>query len=160
MTTIPQEYDGAIASSGFCVIRPFLINPRYVFYYILNQAFIDSVNKLAKGTSYPAVTNKIILEQNIPLPPLQEQYRIVSKIEELFSELDNAITNLRKADSQLEVYKQASLKSAFEGEFTNSWRKENKPLHQISKWVRKKKEEEYASKLETWEKSLKHILRE
>lgn len=159
IATIPQESNGAIASSGFCIIRPFLVNPRYIFHYILNQSFIDSVNKFAKGTSYPAVTSKIILEQKIPLPPLEQQDRIVSRIEELFSELDNGVTTLKKAYKQLEVYKQASFKNAFEGKFTQSWRKENKSQYQIYKWIKKKKEEEYASKIETWDKKLKAYIK-
>lgn len=55
------------------------------------------------------------LEIDIPLPPLKEQHRIVAKIEELFSELDNGIANLKAAQAQLKVYRQALLKHAFEG---------------------------------------------
>ncbi len=48
-----------------------------------------------------------------PLPPLVEQYRIVDKIEELFSELDKAQENLLNAQKQLEIYRQVVLKDAF-----------------------------------------------
>lgn len=63
----------------------------------------------------------------IPLPPLNEQHRIVSKIEELFSELDNGVANLKLAQNQLKVYRQAILKYAFEGKLTEQWRQENNP---------------------------------
>lgn len=64
---------------------------------MLSQTFIDTINKLATGTSYPAVTNNIILEQSIVLAPVNEQNRIVEKIEEFFSELDQVIKGLKKA---------------------------------------------------------------
>ena len=49
-------------------------------------------------------------------PP--EQRTIVAKIEELFSDLDKGIADLKKAQDQLKVYRQAVLKKAFEGELT------------------------------------------
>jgi len=91
---VTPKYDRSIASSGFCVIiRPLIINPVYVHNFVLTQYFIDSINNLAKGTSYPAVTSKIIQDQLLPVPPIQEQNRIVSKIEELFSELSQFVHN-------------------------------------------------------------------
>jgi type I restriction enzyme S subunit len=51
----------------------------------------------------------------IEVAPLPEQRAIVSKIEQLFSELDNGIANLKQAQAQLKVYRQAVLKKAFEG---------------------------------------------
>ena len=53
------------------------------------------------------------------LPPLPEQHRIVAKIEELFSSLDKGIEDLKTAQQQLKVYRQAVLKWAFEGRLTN-----------------------------------------
>ena len=63
----------------------------------------------------------------IPLAPLPEQRAIVAKIEQLFSELDNGINNLKSARAKLEIYRQAVLKKAFEGELT----KENLVLSKI-----------------------------
>lgn len=54
------------------------------------------------------------------LPPLPEQRAIVKKIEALFSSLDAGIADLKKAQEQLKIYRQAVLKKAFEGELTNS----------------------------------------
>jgi type I restriction enzyme S subunit len=64
----------------------------------------------------------------VPLPPLNEQRRIVAKIEELFSELDKGIENLKQARAQLAVYRQALLKHAFEGKLTVAWRAERANL--------------------------------
>jgi type I restriction enzyme S subunit len=68
------------------------------------------LNELQTESSYPAVRDKDVFSQLIPLPPLPEQHRIVSEIEELFSELDKGIESLKTAQQQLKVYRQAVLK--------------------------------------------------
>jgi type I restriction enzyme S subunit len=78
----------------------------------------------AKGISgsMPKIDQQTIFEAPIPFPPVNEQRRIVAKIEELFSELDKGIENLKQARAQLAVYRQALLKHAFEGQLTAAWR--------------------------------------
>lgn len=60
------------------------------------------------------------------MPPLNEQCRIVSKIEELFTKLDAGAESLKKVKAQLKRYRQAVLKYAFEGKLTKKWREEHK----------------------------------
>lgn len=122
---VNEKYNKQVCSSAFCVIHPIIVNAKYVYYYVLSNQFILSINKLAKGTSYPAVTNQIVLNQTIPLAPLLEQHRIVSKIETLFSELEHAEKNLHETKKQLETYRQSLLKKAFNGELSEKWRDEN-----------------------------------
>ncbi|WP_428330321.1 restriction endonuclease subunit S [Mucilaginibacter sp.] len=121
---VPALYNNQIASTGFCVIRPFIINPKYLFYYVTSQQFIDEVNKFAKGTSYPAVTNNVILEQGIPIPPLNQQNSIVNKIEELFTDLQNAEKSFNDSLNRLIGYKHQCLNDAFNGKLTNRWREQ------------------------------------
>jgi type I restriction enzyme S subunit len=130
-------YDGQIASSGFCVIRSDkkVTNPKFVFYYTVSQNFLRPLNELQTGSSYPAVRDKDVFIQPFPLPPQPIQQAIVSKIEELFSELDKGIENLRTAQQQLKIYRQSVLKWAFEGKLTN----ENVKEHELPKgwkWVK------------------------
>lgn len=77
------------------------------------------------GTTFKSISKSILKNTPFKIPPLKEQHRIVYKIEELFSELDNAEEGLKKAQKQLEVYRQALLKSTFEGTLTRKWRGEN-----------------------------------
>ena len=65
------------------------------------------------------------------LPPLNEQHRIVAKVEELFSELDKGVESLKTAQAQLKVYRQAVLKHAFEGKLTAQWRE----MHSATPWT-------------------------
>jgi len=73
----------------------------------------------AYGGAQPNISSGKIEELEIPLPPFSEQHRIVAKIEELFSSLDKGIENLKTAQQQLKIYRQAVLKWAFEGKLTN-----------------------------------------
>lgn len=75
------------------------------------------------GTGMVHITKKPFMATPIPVPSLPEQERIVTRIEELFSELDKAVETLQTTKQQLAVYRQAVLKEAFEGKFTHEWRK-------------------------------------
>jgi len=75
---VPEYLDGATASTGFCILRPrsSLIDGRFLFHWVKSPIFIaDMVNK-ATGASYPAVSDRIVLESILPLPSLEEQKRI------------------------------------------------------------------------------------
>jgi type I restriction enzyme, S subunit len=114
-------YDGQIASSGFCVLRgnKKITTPKFLFYYSVSEKFLRPLNELQTGSSYPAVRDNDVFNQPLPLPPKDVQQQIISKIEELFSELDKGIEELKTAQQQLKVYRQAVLKWAFEGKLTN-----------------------------------------
>lgn len=96
-------------------LSPFGIHKKLFYYYCLSYNF----KKLDKSTTIPSLAKTDLLQIEIPLPPVEEQLRIVAKIEELFSELDKGIETLKAAQQQLKVYRQAVLKYAFEGRLTN-----------------------------------------
>jgi len=91
----------------------------------------------------------------VPLPPLPEQRRIVAKIEELFSELDEGIENLKQAQAQLAVYRQALLKHAFEGRLTAGWRAAHadqlESADQLLTRIRAEREARYQQQLAEWQ---------
>ncbi len=101
------------------------VDNKYLLYFLRSKYTI--LNSKNQGSGTPHIKPEILMNFKIPLPPLAEQHRIVAKIEELFAELDRGIASLEKAKAQLKTYRQAVLKSAFEGEFTSEWR-ENKHL--------------------------------
>lgn len=113
-------YQHQIASSGFTVLRANKkIIYKYIFYLSISDIFLNPLNELQTGSSYPAVRDTDVLNQKVSLPPLSTQNLIVSKIEELFSELDKGIEDLKTAQQQLKTYRQSVLKYAFEGKLTN-----------------------------------------
>jgi type I restriction enzyme, S subunit len=81
----------------------------YFFYYAQSLFFIDYLKSSMQGVDQPFINKPKLLQIPFPLPPLPEQRAIVSKIELLFSELDNGIANLKLAQEQLKVYRQAVL---------------------------------------------------
>lgn len=92
----------------------------YVYYYL--KAARNIAEERASGTTFREISGSTFGRLPFPFPPLPEQNEIVSKIEELFSELDNGIESLKKAREQLKTYRQAVLKYAFEGKLTEGWR--------------------------------------
>ena len=66
------------------------------------------------GTTRLKLTQAQMKMIPVPVPSNEEQERIVARIEELFSELDNGVETLRKTKQQLAVYRQAVLTNAFE----------------------------------------------
>jgi type I restriction enzyme S subunit len=127
IAVVNDIFDGHIASTGFCVIRALpQIHNRYIFCFVQTNFFLNPLNQLQRGTSYPAVRDSDIFSQVIPLPPLPEQHRIVNKIEELFTKLDTGVDALKKIKIQLKRYRQAVLKNAFEGKLTQQWREAHK----------------------------------
>jgi len=101
-------------------------------YYALS---IAKKTKLVTGTAQPQVTINNAIELDISFPTLPEQQAIVSKIEELLSDLDNGKQQLLAAQQQLKVYRQSLLKWAFEGKLTNNNVKDGE-LPEGWKWVK------------------------
>ncbi|MDR3371109.1 MAG: restriction endonuclease subunit S [Rhodoferax sp.] len=81
---VPSALDGATASTGFCVLRPepTKIDGSYLFQWVKSSAFVSDMVSKATGASYPAVSDRIIFESSIPLPPLEEQRRIAAILDQ------------------------------------------------------------------------------
>lgn len=97
---------------GLSAIRPHEeLNLHYLLCYF--KYFEAQLSAKGTGTTFKAITQSVLKNLDVPIPSLSEQERIVSRIEELFSELDNAVETLNATKKQLEVYRQAVLKDVF-----------------------------------------------
>lgn len=83
----------------------------YLYYFL--QGKYALLNTKKKGTGTPHLNPDLLKKQMLVVPSIPEQERIVTRIEELFSELDKAVETLQTTKQQLAVYRQAVLKEAF-----------------------------------------------
>ena len=119
-------------STEFIVIRPDekKVISEWVQLFLSQSSYrIECKNHMTGSAGQKRVPPKFIAGTVIPVPALDVQRRIVSRIEELFSELDNSVSTLQKTKEQLKVYRQAVLKDAFKGVV------EKKPIRQMSEFV-------------------------
>ena len=99
---VPENLNGQIASTAFCVIhcQKQIANPYYIFYTVSLDNFIKGVSENQRGSSYPAVTDKDILNQYIPLPPLPIQQKIASILSAIDAKIE-AEENKKQALEEL-----------------------------------------------------------
>lgn len=90
---VSKEYDGQICSTGFSVLRAneHIILSNYLYHLISSSEFFDYVEKNQKGASYPAITDKLVKEYKVPVPPLEVQREIV-RILDSFTTLTEDLT--------------------------------------------------------------------
>lgn len=107
-------YDGDFeAYQRTYVLQNISINAKYLYYHLLYKwRYINSDKQYGSTVRYVRMSN--FTSYTIPVPTPLEQERIVSKIEELFSELDSSIETLQKIKQQLSVYRQAVYASVFQ----------------------------------------------
>ena len=124
---VPQHLDGAIGSTGFHVLRSTWLNPGFLFATVQTQEFIDAMSAVVQGALYPAVRPRDIDAYELSFETPAQQTRIVAKLEELLSDLDTGVAELKAAQRKLAQYRQSLLKAAVEGSLTAEWRKQNAP---------------------------------
>jgi type I restriction enzyme S subunit len=124
-------------SSEFHVLRTAnSMIPRYLFHFLVQKRTrSEAENSMTGAVGLRRVPKQFLENYPIPLPPLPIQRAIVTKIEEIFSELDHGVAQLKAAQQQLKVYRQAVLKWAFEGKLTGGDVVEGE-LPEGWKWVR------------------------
>ncbi|ENP0850915.1 restriction endonuclease subunit S [Vibrio parahaemolyticus] len=107
------------------VPRPNLFHSGLLFYW-MKIAIEEMVNtEHLHGSTMKHINRGPFLAHETRLPPIGEQIRIFDKLEELFSELDAGVKELKAAQTKLSQYRQSLLKSAVEGSLTQQWRAEN-----------------------------------
>lgn len=122
---IPPELDGNIASTGFDVLKPILIEPDWLFSIVKSKSFIAAVSGTTIGALYPACKASDIRNYELPLPPLAEQKRIVAKLGEVLAQVDTIKARLDRIPAILKRFRQSVLAAAVSGKLTEEWRGAN-----------------------------------
>ena len=117
---IPKEFDGEIASTGFCVLRPIQekLHPKFLFYFLLSDQLLDQVLPLQRGVSYPAIRDNDLKKALMPAPPIDEQNKIVEILEGHLSRLDASVSLADAMEKQSNGLRRSLLQAAFIGQLT------------------------------------------
>ena len=140
---VAQPINGAISSE---------------FLYHFLQLEKNGLVEQGKGGAQPNISQSLLKAWPIVLPPINEQHRIVEKIEGHFAEIDKAVESLKAAKASLDHYRKSLLKAAFEGHLTADWRARNPdkledPQTLLSR-IRKEREANYRNALAEWEQAI------
>ena len=135
------------------------ITPKYMMYLINSPRTRANIEALKSGSTRKRISRGNFASVEIPLAPQNEQNRIIAKIQELFSELDKGVESLKTARGQLNVYRQAVLKHAFEGKLTAQWREENEDKletpEQLLARIKQERETRYERQLKEWKAAVR-----
>ena len=154
---VGKGISGALGSTLVSINFPKIEND-FAFYFL--QSKFQQINTRAKGTGTPHVDPNLLWNYDFPIAPLPEQRAIVAKIEQLFSDLDNGIANLKSAKDKLSIYRQSVLKKAFEGELTKEWRSLQTDLptaDQLLKQIKEERQHHYDQQLKEWQQAVKEL---
>ncbi len=118
------DFEGLCSSEFIPFRKSKFIESKYIQYFLNSSDFVAFASSLNAGDR-PRVDFSQLAPYRFPLSPLEEQKRIVSKIEELFSQLETGVNLLQRARDRIRHLRQAVLQSAVTGELTREWREEH-----------------------------------
>lgn len=120
----------AFGSTEFHVLRPSeAVAGEWLAHFLSQPSFRKTARHNMTGTAGQLrVPTKWLQTVRMPVPPRAEQSRIVAKLEELLSDLDAGVAELKAAQKKLQQYRQSLLKSAVEGALTAPWRQAQRKL--------------------------------
>lgn len=117
-----------IASTAFAIIHPYCeMSSRYFLYYLRSPVFIQYVESVQTGIAYPAINDGQFYSGLLALPPLNEQHRIVAKVDELMAiceQLEQQHSNAQQAHETLVNILLGTLtQSQNANEFQSNWQR-------------------------------------
>ena len=113
------------------------VNPSYLLRFLDSSCYWEQLSNNSRGTGQPNVNARALFEIKVPLPPIEEQYRIVSKINQLFAQIDRAKKAYNELSGPLsERFRQLCLEKAIQGKLVPQLESEP-PVEQIGKLIDK-----------------------
>ncbi|MBE0470302.1 MAG: restriction endonuclease subunit S [Methyloprofundus sp.] len=111
---IREEYSSPVASTGFCVLRANKkVLPVYLFYFVTTDFVQAQIEPYVGGASYPAITDGNLKKAPIPIPSIEEQKRIVEKLDALLTRIDTAIEHLQESVTLADALYASELNKVF-----------------------------------------------
>ena len=119
-TIIREELDGQICSTGYVVLRPNeQISTDWIFFYLLTSTFMDRMETLQRGASYPAVSDKDVKSSVLSIPTsnsTEKEYIVIMR--QLREGTNGLILQYKEKLDSIEELKKSILQKAFAGELT------------------------------------------
>jgi type I restriction enzyme S subunit len=111
-------------SSAFTILRNRgILVERYLWLYLAwNRGFLNYLGENCTGTMYPTTSENVVIRFKVPVAPLNEQYRIVAKLEKLLAKMDSSQKRLALISIILKRFRQSVLSAACSGRLTADWR--------------------------------------
>ena len=120
------EYKKAVVDSHVTIVRTKNYNQKLLQYWIMSPAIQFKIDGMYTGSTNQVELSKTeVLSTSLPLPPLNEQKRIVAKIEALQTRSTAVKEELEAIKPLLNQFRQSVLASAFRGDLTKDWREQN-----------------------------------
>lgn len=133
-----------------------VVSSEFLYHFLRSEK--AALVKEGKGGAQPNISQGLLKDWPIALPPLNEQRRIVDTIEAMFDEIDKGVESLQTARATLGLYRQSLLKSAFEGRLTTDWRAKNADKLEDPKTllarIKSERDTRYKAALDAWQDAL------
>lgn len=125
---VSEEATARLCSTGFTVLRPNgSLNSAYLYHYVRSDDFIASVTPKQTGTHYPATSDRIVLDQSIPVPPSTKEQEVIGKrLDHIAARLDSSRHRLDSVQTILRRFRVSVLAAACAGRLTLHWRSRNR----------------------------------
>lgn len=153
--SVPEQ--AVFASYLIRVGKSSMLIPQYLYWFFQSNSYWEQVG-LLKGGLQGNVNATSLSQVSFGLAPLNEQRRIVEKIEQLFDLLDKGEESLRAARDKAGLYRQSLLKHAFEGHLTADWRAANpnklEDPETLLTRIQTERDARYKQALDNWEDTL------
>ena len=87
---VPEELDNQVCSTAFCVLRRDTkkMVDRFLYYVVQHDQFVRQLGEVETGASYPAVTDRMVKQQTVPMPSKSEQREIVAVLDAIDRKID------------------------------------------------------------------------
>jgi type I restriction enzyme S subunit len=106
----------------------------FLWWFLIHKT--DEFKSIGQGGAQPNISQTLIKQFPIAIPPFNEQRRIVAKLDRLFAHSRRAREELGRVPGLCDRYKQAILAAAFRGDLTADWRKENLDIEPASELLK------------------------
>jgi type I restriction enzyme S subunit len=111
---VEDELHNMIGTTGFNVFKPIQLETKFLFYFLLNPDLNVEYERMMIGFNSPSITNTQFENTLLPIPPKEEQQRIVAKLDELMAYCDDLEASIKESQIQNELLLQQVLREALE----------------------------------------------